>query len=116
MEINHRIGKVQLQSIESVVNGSHFTPFRLSWNALWSVGFSSECAVRLATDGLLVLSLSLLLLPVVHCSSYLLLSEAGLVWSAGNSIEPHIVACNRVLCKPSTVLQFFVLPKNSIAL
>ena len=59
MEINLRIGKVQLQSIESVVNGSHFTPFRLSWNALWSVGFSTECAARLATDGLLVLSLSL---------------------------------------------------------
>ena len=59
MEINLRIEKFQLPSIESVVNGSHFTPFHLSWNALWSVGFSSECAVRLATDGLLVLSLSL---------------------------------------------------------
>ena len=59
MEINPRIGKVKLQSTEFVVNGSHFTPFPLSWNALWSVGFSSECAARLATDGLLVLSLSL---------------------------------------------------------
>jgi len=59
MEINLRVEKVSLQSTESVVNGSHFTPFRLSWNALWSVGFSTECAARLATDGLLVLSLSL---------------------------------------------------------